>query len=190
MAALRKALRLAPEGADTTKPQSHLATLEAEELIEAGTPDRFLLERAVELDPSNDKAKQLLSSLEEQSVKRQHRSQRYLAAVIVGLLATVAMVMLARRRRPKPSPPPAEQKPARPEPEPESTPTPVPDSDERPTQEVVVDPVAEEAITAKLVDPPVSDGLPTRELDEPPPSDAIETPRIAGDAIAKQDASE
>jgi tetratricopeptide (TPR) repeat protein len=189
MAALRKALRLAPPDYDSSKVRSQLATLEAEELIEEGTPDRFLLERAIDLDPNNDKAKQLLASLEDRSVQRQHRSQRYLAAVIVGLLATVAMVLLARRRR-RPASPPAQaqrrQEPAR---EPEAS---GPPSDERPTREVVVDAAADEMLAARqdpvpdsdalptreLDVPPCSDALPTRELDEPPASDAIDTPRI------------
>ena len=62
--ALGKALRLAPQSKDVAGVQSRLAMLEGKALIAAGTPDRHILQRAVDLDPGNDKAKELLASLD------------------------------------------------------------------------------------------------------------------------------
>jgi len=108
---LRRARRLVPDGPNTAKLDSRIAVLEAQGLIEAGTPDRFLLRRALELDPSNQQARELLGSLEDAGKERQSRSKRYLAATVVGLVAAIAMVLLARRRKPKKTVPP---KPAEP----------------------------------------------------------------------------
>ncbi len=102
LVALRKALLLSPAEADASKIESRLAFLEGQALVEQGTPDRLLLRRAVELDPSNEAARELLSSLQTASKKRQDRSKRYLAAVVVGVLGLLAMVVLARRR-PRPA---------------------------------------------------------------------------------------
>jgi tetratricopeptide (TPR) repeat protein len=99
VAALRKALRLRPEHPDNAKVESRIAYLEGLALVEAGTPDRFILRRALELDSGNEQARKLLASLDETTVKRQSRLQRYVAAALVGLAALLAMVWLVRRPR-------------------------------------------------------------------------------------------
>jgi tetratricopeptide (TPR) repeat protein len=94
--ALRKALRLRPQHADNAHVESRLYTLEAEMLAEAGTPDRFILQRALELDPGNEQARGALAALEAGAVERQGRSGRLLGALGVGLAALVALVLIAR----------------------------------------------------------------------------------------------
>lgn len=92
--ALRKAQRLKP-GGDTDKAiASRLATLEARSLLEAGTPDRSLLERAVELDPENEDAKTLLSTFEQQAEKRQQKTKSYGLVIGIGVSAVVLLFLL------------------------------------------------------------------------------------------------
>jgi tetratricopeptide (TPR) repeat protein len=95
LAALRKALRLRPVHPDTPKIESRIAYLEALDLIDAGAPDRFLIERAIELDPGNEEARALLGSLEERAVKKQSRTQRYLAAAAIAAVAVIGMAVMA-----------------------------------------------------------------------------------------------
>ncbi len=102
LAALRKALRLAPDGPDKPKIESRLALLEGQALMERGTPDRFILRRAVELDPDNVEARELLASLDETADTRQTKSKRTLAAIVVGLIGLAAILLLAFWRRPRP----------------------------------------------------------------------------------------
>jgi tetratricopeptide (TPR) repeat protein len=111
-AALRKALMMTPSGSDTKPIESRLAYLEAQALEAKGAPDRLLLQRALELDPSNAQAKKLLASLDEQSSERQGRATRWLVAAAVVILALAALVLLWRRRGPKPpsTPVPASSK--------------------------------------------------------------------------------
>jgi tetratricopeptide (TPR) repeat protein len=114
---LRKALRLDPKGDRARKIEAEIAYLEGMLLIERGTPDKFPLTKAIELDPTNDRARQALASLEQQKVAPQKSQlRRYVAAGGVGLLAVIAMILLARRkdpdadaaprRPPEPPPPP------------------------------------------------------------------------------------
>ncbi len=108
LVALRKALRLDPEGADHAKIESRVAYLEGKTLADRGTPDPFILKRAIELDPDNTDARELLASFEERALVRQEKTKRYAAAAAVAIAALLAMVWLLRRRRPaaKASPPP------------------------------------------------------------------------------------
>ncbi len=101
LASLRKALRLAPDGPDKPKIESRLASLEGQALMDQGTPDRFILRRAIELDPDNEEAKKLLASLDDKADKRQSRSKRTVTAVVVGLIGLSAILVIAFWRRPK-----------------------------------------------------------------------------------------
>ncbi|HEY4122079.1 MAG TPA: hypothetical protein VGM56_29635 [Byssovorax sp.] len=102
IAMLRKALRLDPKGPLSRKIESAIDAMEGAASIDEGKPDRALLERAVDLDPANDRARQALASLEERAVARPSRSKQYAAAAGLGLLALVAMIFLVRW---KPKPP-------------------------------------------------------------------------------------
>jgi tetratricopeptide (TPR) repeat protein len=99
LAMLRKALRLDPKGEGAKKIEAEIAYLEGVILIEQGSADRFLLTRALELDPGHDRARRALASLEEKAVPRQSNLHRYAAAAGVGLAALIAMILLARRPR-------------------------------------------------------------------------------------------
>jgi len=105
MLLLRKARRLLPE-ADEAKAtddqiEAQLTFLEAKALHEAGTPDRFLLERAIELDPGNEEAKAMLTSLEARVVEKQRETRHYGTAIGVGVGALALALLLIRfpRRR-------------------------------------------------------------------------------------------
>jgi hypothetical protein len=96
--ALRKALRLGPQEADKKRIQARIAVLEARQLIAKGTPDRFLLNRALELDPDNEEAKKLLASLDEKTEARQVEQRRYFGVIIAGLVGLATAIMLLWRR--------------------------------------------------------------------------------------------
>ncbi|MBM4356559.1 MAG: hypothetical protein FJ096_00455 [Deltaproteobacteria bacterium] len=96
--ALRKARRLDPEAPDRAKVDSRIAFLEGRQLVDRGTPDPFIFKKAVELDPDNRDARELLVSLEDRTVRVERATKRYLAAGAIGLGAIGAMIWLARRR--------------------------------------------------------------------------------------------
>lgn len=108
LVALRKAARLDPEAPDRGRVDSRIATLEGKWLAEKGTPDTFVLRRALELDPDNTEARDLLKALEERTVKVERATKRYVAVGGIGLVAILAMIWLARRRD-APTPPAASQ---------------------------------------------------------------------------------
>lgn len=99
LAMLRKALRLDPKGPDAKRLEAEIAYLEGVLLIEQGSPDKFLLTKAIELDPGHERARQALASLDVKAVERKSNLHRYLAALGVGLFAIVAMILLVRRPR-------------------------------------------------------------------------------------------
>lgn len=107
LAMLRKALRLDPASPEAKSLQARIAAMEGMELIAKGTPDKYILQRAIELDPSNDAARSALASLQDTAVARQSSMKRYMAAGGVGLVAIIAMILLAwRRSDPAPAPAP------------------------------------------------------------------------------------
>jgi tetratricopeptide (TPR) repeat protein len=104
---LRKALRLDPRGEGAAKTEAEIAYLEGMILIEQGTPDKFVLTRALELDPTHERARRALDSLGDKALVQQDSRGRYRIAAGVGVAALVALLLLARRR-PAPPGPPAE----------------------------------------------------------------------------------
>jgi tetratricopeptide (TPR) repeat protein len=107
LVALRKALRIAPGHPDKAKTESKLCYLEGKVLADRGTPDRFILRRALALDPDNAAARALLARLEGHSLERQQRITRYGAAAAVGVVALALLILLGWRRRPARAKPPA-----------------------------------------------------------------------------------
>ena len=106
--ALRRALTIDPSGEHADAVRSELALLEARELAARGVIDVTLLERAVELDPSNAEARRMLNESQTDVEVREASWRRYGAAVAIGILALVAMVFVAlvpRRRKPVPETP-------------------------------------------------------------------------------------
>ncbi|WP_437742262.1 hypothetical protein WME73_43825 [Sorangium sp. So ce302] len=98
LAMLRKALRLDAPGERARKIEAEIAYLEGALLIERGTPDKFVLERAIELDPSNAGARAALASLGDKVAERKSQTNRHIAAGAVGLAAVLSMFFIARRR--------------------------------------------------------------------------------------------
>ena len=95
---LRKALRLDPKSEGASALASQIAYLEGLVSIDRGQPDRFVLARAVDLDPANAKARQALAGLEAKVEERKASRGRQAAALSVGALALVAMLLIAIRR--------------------------------------------------------------------------------------------
>jgi tetratricopeptide (TPR) repeat protein len=122
LAMMRKALRLDPAGAQAKKIEAEVAYLEGLVLIERGTPDKFVLKHALELDPTHAGAQASLASLEDKVAERKSYVNRYIAAGAVGFVALLSMLFIARRRvEPTPAPP-SPQEPTSPEPGPEASP--------------------------------------------------------------------
>jgi Tfp pilus assembly protein PilF len=103
---LRKALRLDPQGDGAKKIEADIAYLEGMALIERGTPDKFPLAKAIEIDPTHERAKRALAELEQERVApKKSFVKRYVAAGGVGFAALIAMIALVRikpRKRAEP----------------------------------------------------------------------------------------
>jgi len=111
LAMLRKARRLAPESPDANRVDAEIAFTEAKVLIKEGRPERYLLTRATELDPTHAEAKELLASFEEKaSPKPQTAVPRYTLAGGVGAAALLLIGFVAFFRRKKPAPAPEKAK--------------------------------------------------------------------------------
>ncbi len=137
MLLLRKARRLLPEGeaaGDAEKAiDAKLTFLEAKALFDAGTPDPFLIQRAIELDPGNEVAKQMLASLESKAEAKKKETKQYGTAIGVGVGALALAILLVRfpRRRREEETPNEEEAPRA---EPQAAPL-----DEPPPEEAPVD---------------------------------------------------
>jgi tetratricopeptide (TPR) repeat protein len=104
IAALRRAERLDP----TLKDAGSLRlTLEAEELEEHGIADSTLLERALEADAQNSRAKSALARFERGEPKRSENA-RYVAAgsILAVALAAIAFLLLRKPKLDVREPPP------------------------------------------------------------------------------------
>jgi hypothetical protein len=98
--ALRRAVRINADKSVDAAMNSLLLTLLAEERAAGGVADQTLLRRALEVDPSNRRAKSLLSDLERPDAEGEVRWARYGAAGIVSAAALAAiLVILLRRKR-------------------------------------------------------------------------------------------
>jgi len=108
LAMLRKAQRLDAQNPDVAKIDAEIAFTEAKVLIKEGRPERYLLKRATELDPSHAEARELLASFEEKaSPKTPAALPRYTLAGGIGALAVLLIGFVAFFKRRKPPSPPA-----------------------------------------------------------------------------------
>ena len=107
LAMLRKARLLDPMAADAKQLDAQVAFLEARLMAASGRPDRFLLDRALELDPSHTEAKALREAQRGPAEASLPSSKRPRYAALVGATSLVlaALVAFARRTRPAPAPP-------------------------------------------------------------------------------------
>jgi hypothetical protein len=97
--ALLRAERLSAEPSERAKIQSQLLTLRATESVKRGIADVVLVNRALELDQSNERARTLLAELRRGKLDRGSERARQLAAGTIGLGALVAIAVLLRKRR-------------------------------------------------------------------------------------------
>ncbi|WP_437956946.1 hypothetical protein WME76_37115 [Sorangium sp. So ce119] len=176
LAMLRKALRLDPTGEHAKKIDAEIAYLEGALLIDRSTPDKFVLERALELDPAHAGAKAALASLGDKVAERKSQKNRYIAAGAVGIVAMLAMFFIARRRSdPAPAPRQASAAPPQPHAAPEPPPPPQP-SAAPPQSHAASEPPSPPQPSAA---PPQSPTAPPASA-APPPSQADQEPTSAG----------
>lgn len=105
-AAFEKALRLAPNLPSKDKVRSRIFYLEGKELAAKQTPDRFIVERAIKLDPENQLARQLLDQLDQARHERTDKRVQQLAAAVAGLmllLSAICWLLYRRYKRNKPT---------------------------------------------------------------------------------------
>jgi tetratricopeptide (TPR) repeat protein len=97
--ALRRAERLAPDGAVHDRALSLRYTLDARALRARGIIDEVLIQRARGLDPANARAVALEEELLAQARGDRTTFQRIIAAAVILSLALVALGVMALRRR-------------------------------------------------------------------------------------------
>jgi tetratricopeptide (TPR) repeat protein len=117
LAMMRKALRLDPKGDLAKKLEAEIAYLEGAISVDRGAPDKTAFQKALTIDPQHVASKLALAALEDKVVERQSQMPRYAAAGGIGLVALIAMILLARRRPPTAKRPDAPPPPAPPPPE-------------------------------------------------------------------------
>jgi tetratricopeptide (TPR) repeat protein len=135
IAALRRAERLDPTLKDAT---SLRLTLEAEALEEKGIADSTLLDRALENDAQNPRAKSAQARFERGEPKRSENARLIAAgSILAAAAAAIAFILL---RKPAPVPPPPPPPSPSPEPSPEVEAEPEPEPEPRPEPEVEAEP--------------------------------------------------
>ena len=100
LAALRKAVVLAPDASKHNQTVSKIAQLEAQLRSSAGQSDRYLLERAVRLDPTNSSAKRLLAEASAEPATSSTVTPRHVGAAVLLFLGLLGSTLLLRRPRP------------------------------------------------------------------------------------------
>ncbi len=98
--ALRRVTRLSADGPEGKPAQSLLLTLDAERLLARHVADEVLVRRALELDPTNARARRLLEQMSHGDTEVQGRARRYVAASVILVLALTALAFILFRRRP------------------------------------------------------------------------------------------
>lgn len=124
LALLRKALRLDPTGAGAKPIEAEIAFSEAKALIAEGKPDRYLLARAVELDPTHQEAAQLLANFDQRALESAPPpppAPRWALSggILAAAIALSGLVAFFRMKKPAPPAPPAPPPPAPASPGPE-----------------------------------------------------------------------
>ena len=97
--ALHRVLRIGSER-QQQQAKSLLFTLQARRLAARGVADQFLLRQALELDPTNEQARSLLSELETEPFSERSDFQRWLwPSVLVAMSLTFLALLVWSRRR-------------------------------------------------------------------------------------------
>jgi tetratricopeptide (TPR) repeat protein len=179
IAALRRAERLDPSNKSVLGER---LALEAEELEERGISDATLLERALEADPQNARAKAALQRFERGEPKRSESARQIAALAILGAAALAIAFLLLRRPAPvaaiEPATPEPEQ-PATPEPEQPATPEP-PTSEPKPATSEPEPATSEPEPATSEPEPATSEPEPATSEPEPSTSDPATPDREPG----------
>lgn len=104
-AALVRVERLASDPALQKRARSLRDTIQAERQLQAGVLDPYLLQTAADLDPTNRRAKELLSAGDRQALEQRTALVRWLTSGAVGVVAIIAILFVLLRRRGEPPEP-------------------------------------------------------------------------------------
>jgi len=103
--ALVRAARISTNEHEKKQIESLKLTLEGEALLADGIADQVLFQRAREIDPENERARDAISLAEHEEMAKQSRFNRFAAAGVIGLVAILAILAIALRRgRREPAP--------------------------------------------------------------------------------------
>ena len=91
--------RIADSDEQRKSAESLRLTLEAEQLLERGLADQLLFHRAIELDGSNRRARDMLVRIERGEQRASRDYGRYGAAIAIAALALMAILAIAIRRQ-------------------------------------------------------------------------------------------
>lgn len=97
-AALRRARRLSADGEVDKRVESLLWLLEGQDLVARGVADQVPFRRALELNPDNQRARDALAEIQRGEQKKKKKSDRFLAAGVIGAVALLAIAVIALRR--------------------------------------------------------------------------------------------
>ncbi|MGE0322668.1 MAG: hypothetical protein AB7K71_20025 [Polyangiaceae bacterium] len=97
-AALRRARRLSTDEKVDNRVQSLLWYLEGQDLVARGVADQVPFRRALELNPENKRAKTALEEIQRGEQKQKKKGEHYLAAGAIGIVALLAIAVIALRR--------------------------------------------------------------------------------------------
>jgi tetratricopeptide (TPR) repeat protein len=93
-----KAARLAHGTPLSATIEADLAVLDTQDQLARGVADPSLLHKALTLDPSHARAKQLLATLESETRTKEDRLRRFALAGFVGLVTGIAATLFLGRR--------------------------------------------------------------------------------------------
>ncbi|HVW28842.1 MAG TPA: hypothetical protein VHC69_25930 [Polyangiaceae bacterium] len=96
--ALFRVERLSEDDAPKKRAQSLRLFLRAEDLMKRHVADQSLARNALELDPSNARARSLLDRMSRGELDASSRARRYEAAGVIGVLALGAIAVILLRR--------------------------------------------------------------------------------------------
>ncbi len=96
-----KAARLAAGTPLAATIEADLAVLDTQDLLARGIADTSLLQKALALDPSHVRARDLLQKIENDARDREDRFRRYALAAFAGVVATLAAILFLGRKPPE-----------------------------------------------------------------------------------------
>jgi tetratricopeptide (TPR) repeat protein len=100
----RKALRLDPADPRAKSTEGYVLTLEADDLLAGGLVDTAAYTRALEADPTNERARTTLARVEQNPRVRAQGNHRYLAAAVIAFIAVAAAFVIGIWPKPPPDP--------------------------------------------------------------------------------------